>query len=135
MTAGQFGSLADPIHYSTRNHTALATVNYTPSERLSFFGNFVYNDGRGSLGGLALDAAGLAAIPAGFDYAAVSDLTRFSALNVRRIQQAYGFYYQVSDRWVFTWMVFHGQYKDRQPYLVNTTGRNAGIHAGINLIF
>jgi hypothetical protein len=47
---GQFGSLYDMMHYSTRNHTAFATANYEVNARLSFFANLVYNDGRGSLG-------------------------------------------------------------------------------------
>lgn len=65
----------------------------------------------------------------------VSDLARYSGLSVRRIQQAYGFNYQFSDRWALTWLAYHGQYKDRTAYLFDTNGRNMGVQAGLSLIF
>jgi hypothetical protein len=123
------------MHYSTRNHTAFATANYEVNARLSFFANLVYNDGRGSLGGINLDTTQVPAIPAGFDYAAVSEIGRFSALSGRRTQQIYGMNYQLSPHWVLSWVAYHGRYTDRQPYLFDANGRTSGAQGGINFVF
>ncbi len=123
------------MHYSTRNHTAFTAVNYDVNERLTLFANLVLNDGRGSLEGINLDTRQIEAIPAGYDYGAVSELGRFSALNARRIQQIYGMNYQISPRWVLSWVAYHGRYKDRRAYLYDANGRTSGIEGGLTFVF
>ncbi len=132
---GQFGSLYDMMHYSVRNHAAFAAANYEVNAKVSLFANLVYNDGRGSLGGIDLDTKQISAVPAGFDYAAVSEIGRFSALNVERVQQIYGMNYQLSPNWVISTVAYYGRYKDRQPYLFDANGRTSGVHGGINYVF
>ncbi len=123
------------MHYSTRNHSAFATANYDVNDKVSLFLNVVYDDGRGSLGGINLDTNQISAIPPGFDYVAVNEISRFSGLNVRRVQQLYGMNYQFSPNWVASLVGYYGSYKDRQPYLFDTNGRSAGVHGGISYVF
>ena len=132
---GQFGSLYDMMDYSVRSHTAMATLNYELSRKLGLFANLVYSDGRGSLGGISLDTTQVVQIPAGFNYAAVSEIGRYSALNVRRAQQVVGLNYQFAPNWMMTVSGFYDSYKDRQPYIIDANGRVSGAQAGVSYIF
>jgi hypothetical protein len=123
------------MHYTTRAHTAFAAANYQAHERLGLFANLVMNDGRGSMGGINLDVRQIPAVPAGFDYGAVSEIGRFSALSARRIQQVYGLNYQFHPHWTLSWVAYHGRYRDRQPYLYHAGGRSAGVEGGLNYVF
>lgn len=133
---GQFGSLADMMSYSVRNHTAFIAANYEPRTGTSLFTNIVFNDGRGSMGNINLNPALLTAgSPAGFDYIAVSEIGRYSALSIGRTQQMYGINQQVAPGWTLSVVGYYANYKDRHPYLFDTNGRTAGVHAGINYAF
>ena len=80
-------------------------------------------------------AGALDAVPAGYNYAAISELGRYSALNVRRVQQVYGMNYQFAPNWMMTVTGLYDSYKDRQPYIIDANGRTTGVHAGVSYIF
>jgi len=132
---GQFGSLYDQMHWSARNHNVFAAVNYQVTSKWSVFGNFVWNDGRGSLGGLNLDTKQILTIPPGFNYGAVSEIGRFSALNASRTQDTVGTSYSLAANWVLSATYYYERYKDRSPYLLDATGRTQGVEAGISYVF
>jgi len=111
---GQFGSLYDQMHWSARNQNVFANTNYQVNPKLNLFANFIWNDGRGSLGGLNLDSTKVSAIPPGFSYAAITELGRFSALNAT---------------------YFYERFKDRSPYLLDATGRTTGAEFGLNYTY
>lgn len=123
------------MDYTVRSHVAMASVNYEVSSKVGLFANFVYNDGRGSLGGISLDASKLTATPAGYNYAAISEIGRYSALNVRQVQQVYGLNYEFAPKWMLTVAGHYNSYKDRQPYIVDANGRLAGAQGGVSYIF
>lgn len=123
------------MNYSVRSHSAFAAVDYEATSKLNLFANLVYNDGRGSLGGINLDTTQITTAPAGFNYAAVSEIGRYSALNVRRVQQVYGLNYQFAPNWMLTAAGRYDSYKDRQPYIVDANGRTSGAHVGVSYIF
>lgn len=135
MTAGQFGSLYDSMSYSVRNHTAFVAANYQVNEQFSLFANVVFNDGRGSLGGIDLDPSKAAGIPPGFNYPAISEIGRYSALSVGKTQQLYGLNYEFQPNWVLSVVGFHGRYEDRHPYLFDANGRSSGVHGGVSYVF
>lgn len=87
------------------------------------------------MAGLELNTTQVAAIPAGFNYAAVSELGKFSALNADRTQNVTGFNFNLKSNWVLNGAYFYGQFKDRSPYLLDATGRMHGIEAGISYVF
>lgn len=132
---GQFGSLHDQMKWSARNQNLFAAVNYEITNKWSLFGNFVWNNGRGSLGGISLDTRQIAGIPAGFNYAAVSEIGRYSALNGAYHQDIAGVNYQLSPNAVAHVAYFNGRYKDRLPYLMDGTGRTQGAEAGVSYTF
>lgn len=132
---GQFGSLYDQMYWSARNQNVFANVNYEVNKKLNLFGNFVWNDGRGSLGGLTLDASKVSAIPPGFNYAAISELGRFSALNAGRVQNVLGMNYQLAPNWSLHATYFYERFKDRSPYLLDATGRMQGAEFGLSYNF
>ena len=123
------------MSYSVRNHTAFFAANYHINEKFSLFANLVLNDGRGSMGGIDLDSNNVEGTPPGFNYAAVSELGRFSALSVGRTQQIYGMNYRFQPNWVLSVVGYYGRYDDRHPYLFDANGRSAGAHAGISYVF
>lgn len=132
---GQFGSLWDQMNWSARNHNIFAAVNYEFNAKWSVYGNYVFNRGRGSYYGIELNAATLPAVPAGFNYAAISDMGRFSALNADRTQAVMGTSYKFAPNWVFNGSYFYGRFKDNSPYLLDATGRAQGVEAGISYVF
>ena len=123
------------MSYSVRNHTAFLAANFEPRPGTQFFANVVFNDGRGSMGNINLNPATLVGSPAGFDYIAVSEIGRFSALSIGRTQQMCGLNQQLTPNWVLSVAGYYANYKDRQPYLFNANGRTAGVHGGINYVF
>ena len=132
---GQFGSLYDQMDWSARNHNVFTAVNFEINSKWSLFENFIWNRGRGQMAGLDLDVSKVPAIPAGFNYAALSELGKFSALNADRTQNITGVNYQISEKWTANAAYFFGQYKDKSPYLLDATGRTQGVEFGVNYIF
>lgn len=132
---GQFGSLYDQMNWSARNHNLSAAVNYELTRKLSLYASLVWNRGRGSFDGIGLDISKVPAIPAGFNYAAVSEIGRYSALNADRHQDIVGLQYQLSERWSLNGTLFHAKYKDKSPYLLDATGRSSGAEAGLTYSF
>jgi len=135
VTEGQFGSLSDMMSYSAANHTAYVAVNYRASDKASLFANVAYNDGHGALGNLYLNPSGLPGIPPGFDYGKISEIGRFSALGMRWVEQVYGLNYQFHPRWMLSISGYWASFKDRRPYLINATGRTAGVQGGLSYVF
>ena len=123
------------ISYSVRNHATFVSANYKVNDRTSLFANVSFNDGTGTMGNLSLNPTTLVGSPAGFDYIAVSEIGRFSALSIRRTQQIYGINQQIAPGWVLSVAGYYADYKDRQPYLFDANGRTAGVHGGISYIF
>ena len=132
---GQFGSLYDQMSWSAQNHNVFAAVNYQVTPKWSLFGNFQWSDGRGALGGINLDTTQIAGIPAGFNYAAVSEIGKFSALAAGWTQDMVGTSYDLSPNWVLNATYYFARYKDRSPYLLDATGRTQGVEAGISYVF
>lgn len=132
---GQFGSLYDQMDWSARNHNVFTAVNFEINKKWSLYENFIWNRGRGQLGGLGLDPAKVVATPAGYNYVALSELGKYSALNADRTQNITGLNYQISEKWSANAAYFFGQYKDKSPYLLDTTGRTQGVEFGVNYIF
>ncbi len=123
------------MYWSARNHNVFAAVNYQASEKVSLFGNFVWSDGRGSLGGIALDTTRLPGVPAGYNYAAMSELGRYSALNAARTQDVLGMSYTFRPNWILNASYYFARFKDRSPYLLDATGRVQGVEAGLSYVF
>ena len=123
------------MSYSVRNHTAFVAANFELRAGTSLFTNLVFNDGRGSMGNINLDPTILVGSPAGFDYIAVSEIGRYSALSIGRTQQMYGVNQKIAPNWTLSVVGYFANYKDRQPYLFDANGRTAGVHAGINYAF
>jgi hypothetical protein len=123
------------MYWTSRNQNVFGAVNYEVNPKLTLFGNFVWNDGRGTLGGLQLDTNQVPKLPDGFNYAAVSEIGRFSALNAGRTQNAAGVNYLLRPDWQFSATYFYARYKDRDPYLMNMTGRTQGVEFGLNYMF
>lgn len=132
---GQYGSLYDQMAWSARNHNVFAAVNYQATPKFSLFGNFVWNDGRGTMDGINLDTKQIVGIPPGFDFAAVSELGRFSALNAAHTQDTVGVSYTLAPNWVLNASYYFANYKDRSPYILDATGRTQGVEAGISYVF
>lgn len=132
---GQFGSLYDQMNWTTRNHNAYAALNFEISKRWSIYENFVWSRGRGSMSGIELNTAGISQIPDGFNYAAISELGRFSALSADRTQSIAGVNFQISERWGLHAAHFYGRFQDRLPYLLDGTGRTQGVEAGLSYTF
>jgi hypothetical protein len=123
------------MSYSVRNHTAFVAANYDVNEKVQLFANIVFNDGRGSMGNLALDPSGLPGQPPGFDYYKISELGRFSALSIGRTQQIYGANWKFHPNWMLSISGYYGNYDDRAPYLFDRNGKSAGVHGGITYLF
>lgn len=132
---GQFGSLYDQMDWSARNHNVFTAVNFEINSKWSLFENFIWNRGRGQMAGIGLDPSKVPAVPAGFNYVAMSELGKFSALNADRTQNITGLNYQISEKWAANAAYFFGQFKDKSPYLLDATGRTQGVEFGINYIF
>lgn len=132
---GQFGSLYDQMNWSAQNHNVSATVNFNITPKWSVFGNFLWSDGRGSMSGIDLDTRQVPAIPPGFNYAAISELGKFSALAAGRTQDMAGMNYDLSPNWVLNATYYFARFKDRSPYLLDATGRTQGVEAGISYVF
>jgi predicted porin len=132
---GQFGSLYSQMKWSARNHNVFAAVNYEITPKLSVFGNFQWNDGQGSFDGLSLDPKKVSQIPPGFNYLAMSELGRYSALNAARTQDIAGLNYKLTPKWVLNATYYFARYKDRSPYLLDATGRTQGVEAGVSYMF
>ena len=132
---GQFGSLYDQMNWSAQNHNVFAAVNYQVTPKWSLFGNFVWSDGRGSFGGPSLDSSRVPAIPPGFNYAAISEIGKYSALAAGRTQDIAGTNYDLTPNWVLNATYYFARYKDRSPYLLDATGRTQGVEACISYVF
>jgi len=132
---GQFGSLYDQMQWTARNHNVFAAVNYEVSPKWMLFANVVWNDGRGRMGGLELDPARVSAIPPGFNYVALSELGRFSALNASRTQDIAGVNYKLTPNWTLNATYYFARFRDRSPYLMDATGRSQGVEAGVSYVF
>jgi predicted porin len=123
------------MYWSARNQNVFANTNYQVNPKLNLFANFIWNDGRGSMGGLHLDANNVSAIPPGFNYAAISELGRFSALNAARLQNVAGASYQLTPKWSLNATYYYERFKDRSPYLLDATGRTTGAEFGLNYTY
>ena len=123
------------MYWSARNHNVFAAVNYQVSEKVSLFGNFVWSGGRGSLGGISLDVKRLPGAPNGYNYATVSELGGYSALNAARTQDVVGVSYTFQPNWILNASYYFARFKDRSPYLLDATGRTQGVEAGISYVF
>jgi hypothetical protein len=123
------------MNWSAKNHNVSATVNFNITPKWSLFGNFLWADGRGAMDGINLDSSKVPAIPPGFNYAAISELGKFSALAAARTQDVVGMNYDVTSNWVLNATYYFARFKDRSPYLLDATGRTQGIEAGISYVF
>lgn len=132
---GQLGSLYDQMRWTAKNHNVFASFNAEITPKWTVFGNIVWNDGRGRMGGIELDPARVSAIPPGFNYTALSELGRFSALNASRTQDIAGVNYKLAPNWVLNATYYFARFRDRAQYLVNANGRSQGVEAGISYVF
>lgn len=132
---GQFGSLYDQMNWSTRNHNVYAAANFEITKKWSVYENFVWSRGRGMMAGIELDTRQIVQIPPGFNYAAVSEIGRYSALNADRTQSTAGLNYRFNDKWSWYGAHFYGRFLDRSPYLIDGTGRTQGVETGLLYTF
>lgn len=123
------------MRWTAKNHNLFASFNAEITPKWTVFGNIVWNDGRGRMGGIELDPARVSAIPPGFNYTALSELGRFSALNASRTQDIAGVSYKLAPNWVLNATYYFARFRDRAQYLVNANGRSQGVEAGISYVF
>jgi hypothetical protein len=132
---GQFGSLYNSIRNTNNDHTAWAAVNVLASETITGYGQIVLTKSAASFRGPALDSTKVSAIPPGFDYAAISDLGRYSSLDMRWWNLEAGVHHTLRKQFLIDYALTYQDYKDNQPYLVNTTGKSLGFLLRANWIF
>jgi hypothetical protein len=135
VTAGQFGSLYDSMRNTNNDHTLWLVTQAKIHERLTAYAAATMVESSAAFSGLELDAAKVSAIPPGFDYRAVSDLGNYSRLGVRWWNVQAGVRHLIGSRFLLDLGATYDDYRDRQPYIVDTTGKSWGIKLGANWIF
>jgi hypothetical protein len=123
------------MDYWGNHHTALFNTEWNVNDRSRIYTQFTFNESSSSLGGILLDTTGLPGLPAGYNYTNVSDLNNHSDLRVRRLLQVVGVEHRVADRLVLQNEIWWHDYKDGEPYLFDTNGRNIGFRIALNWIF
>jgi hypothetical protein len=123
------------MDYRGNHHTALFNTEFNLSDRSRFYSQFTWTESSSSLGGLVLSTAGLPGVPAGYNYANVSDIYSDSNLRTRRLLQVVGFEHRLAERFVLQNELWWHDYKDGEPYLFDTNGRNVGFRVSLNWIF
>ena len=123
------------MDYWGDHHTALLNTEFSLSERTRFYTQFTMNHSSSSLGNISLSTAGLPGTPAGYNYVNVSDYGTNSDLRIRNFIQVLGMERRIADRFVFTNELWWQDYKDGEPYLFDTNGRNLGVRVALHWIF
>jgi hypothetical protein len=132
---GQFGSLYDVIRNSNNDHTAWAAVNVRASDRITGYGQFVLTESSASFRGPSLDPSTLPGQPPGFDYTAAADLGDYSKLDIRWWNVEAGLRHALRNQLMMDYALTYHNYKDRSPYLFDTTGKNWGFVLRANWLF
>jgi hypothetical protein len=123
------------MHHRNHNHAALFNTEWQMNEGTRLYTQFSFNESSSALGDLLLSTNGLPGVPAGYDYAAISDLGGYSDLRVRRVLQVVGFEKRIAERLVFNNELWWHDYDDGEPYLFNTNGRNIGLRVSMHWLF
>jgi hypothetical protein len=123
------------MDYWGNHHTALFNTEWNLSDRSRVYTQFTWTESSSSLGGILLSTAGLPGSPAGYNYTNVSDIYNDSNLRTRRLLQVVGFEQRLADRLVLQNELWWHDYKDGEPYLFDTNGRNIGFRFSLNWIF
>jgi hypothetical protein len=110
-------------------------TEFALSERTRLYTQFTLNESSSSLGGINLDTSALPGTPAGYNYVNVSDLYTDSNLRVRRLMQVVGMEHRVAERFVLQQELWWHDYRDGEPYLFDTKGRNIGFRISLNWLF
>lgn len=110
-------------------------TEFTLSERARIYTLFTMNESSSAQTGLLLNTSGLVGLPAGYNYAGVSDLGTYSDLRVRQFQQVVGMEYRVFERLVLQQELWWRDYQDGEPYLFDANGRNIGFRFSLNWLF
>ncbi len=135
MTVGQFGSLYDSMRHTNDDHSLWLVAQAKVHERLAAYASTSLVESAAAFSGIDLDPAAVPGVPPGFDYRAVSDLGRYSRLGVRWWNVQAGVRHSVGTRLLIDLGMTYDDYKDRQPYLVDTTGKRLGFKLGASWIF
>lgn len=123
------------MKYRGNNHAALFNTEFTVSERTRIYTQFTMNESSSAQTDLTLDTTGLPGLPAGYNYANVSDLGTYSDLRVRRLLQVVGLEHRIANRLVLQNELWWHDYKDGEPYLFDTNGRNIGFQFSLHWLF
>jgi hypothetical protein len=123
------------MRYRGHHHAALFNTDFTLSDRTRLYTQFSFNQSRSSLGDLVLVTTGLPGLPAGYNYANVSDLGDYSGLHLRRFLQVAGMEHRLGERLVLQNELWWHDYKDDDPYLFDTNGRNIGLRFSLHWLF
>lgn len=128
--------MRDSAFWKSSNHNGFVNLQVLATPRLELFATAFVNQGEGTIGGLMFDPSILPQQPAGLDFVLQSTtMPGFSDLKVRQAAQAVGANYRVSENLMFNAVVQYDDYKDKQPYLFDATGRRVSFMAGVNWIF
>lgn len=122
--------------YDDQTHNAWAGVQVYPSAGAEVFANFAWNRAEATITNFAYDGGPYAAQLVGLDYALQSaEMAGFSNLEFTRIGVNAGANVRVSAPLVINLSVDWGKYDDKDPYLVDTTGRYLQFFGGVTWLF
>ena len=132
--------MSSPINYTANNHAVMLNTDFTLSDRTRLYTQFSLNESGSALSDLDLVASAAALnLPATYlavyNPGNVSDYGTFSNLRVRRFLQVVGFEHRLSQRFITRQEFWWHDYKDGEPYLFDTNGRNLGLRIAFNYVF
>ncbi|MBN1568102.1 MAG: hypothetical protein JXA73_09660 [Acidobacteria bacterium] len=132
---GQFGTLYNDIRNTNSDHTAWTAVNVQANDKIAGYGQFVLTDSSASFKGPSLDPTKVIGTPPGFNYPAVADLGNYSKLDIRWWSVEAGMKQALRNSLMMDYALTYQDYKDRYPYLFDTTGKNWGFVIRANWMF
>ena len=110
-------------------------MNVRASDKITGFGQFVLTDSAASFRGPALDPTTLTGTPPGFNYLDASDLGDYSKLDVRWWNLETGLRQALRNSLMMDYALTYQNYRDNQPYLFDTSGKNLGFVIRANWMF
>ncbi len=119
------------MQYHGYDTTAYVNAHFMPTEKLRLFAELNVNQTDNAMDGIGIDLGQVPGTPEGFNYFLLQDLGTYSHLTIRQVMGKYGFHYRLSDHWMVKSYFSHYNYKDKSPYLFNTTGDLYSVVAAV----
>ncbi len=116
-------------------HSAWTSIQMRLTDQISTYGQVVMTEASSGFTGLNLDPAKVSAIPAGFDYRAVSDLGNYSRLRMRWWNTEVGVRQMLGKSFQFDSALTYDRYRDSQPYLEDYSGKHWGAQFRVHYFF